>query len=152
MINSIIEAIGFALDEEFNNGESEKCTIYANEVKQGLKEPCFFISCINPTQRLFFNKRYFRENAFCIQYFPKDQNREKEECNAVIERLYRCLERLTVTGDLVRGTKMRGEITDGVLHFFVNYDMFVYFQQEKPTAMEELQISTSAKGIGDTNA
>lgn len=151
MINSIIEAIGVALNEEFNSDDGEKYTIYANEVKQGLKEPCFFISCINPTQRLFFNKRYFRENGFCIQYFPEDKNWEKEECNAVIERLYCCLEWLTVTGDLVRGTKMRGETVDGVLSFFVNYDMFVYFAQTKTPIMDELQHETLTKGTSDEN-
>lgn len=142
MINAIIEAISISLHSEFG----DRYTIYANEVKQGLKEPCFFVSCINPTSRLFFDKRYFQENAFCIQYFPADANREKEECNEVTERLFLCLEWLTVAGDLVMGTKMRSETADGILSFFVNYDMFVYIRKNEAPAMEELKQETTMKG------
>lgn len=140
MINSIIEAISIALNAEFTETEYE---MYMEEVRQDLKEPCFFIFCINPSQRLFLGRRYFREHAFCIQYFPKDGNRE---CNEVMERLYSCLEWLKVGEDLVMGTKMRGEIIDGVLNFFVNYDMFMYFaQQNEEPSMEGFQQKTTMK-------
>ena len=84
MINSIIEAISVALNGEF--GDSYKT--YTQDVKQGLKEPCFFVSCINPTHRLFRGKRYFKENQFCIQYFPQDKRQANEECNAVADWLF----------------------------------------------------------------
>ena len=141
MINSIIEAISVALNGEF--GDSYKT--YTQDVKQGLKEPCFFVSCINPTHRLFRGKRYFKENQFCIQYFPQDKRQANEECNAVADRLFFCLEYVTVTGDLVRGPKMRSEIVDGVLNFFVNYDLFVYKRTEE-NPMEDISSSVSAKG------
>ncbi len=136
-INSIIEGISVALDEKFN-AESEEYTIRANELKQGLKEPCFFISCINPTFRLFLDKRYFRENEFCIQYFPKSKDRAKEECNNVADRLFLVLRLINVGGNLQRGTKMHSEFVDGVLNFFVNYDMFVYLTKEDIPFMEVL--------------
>lgn len=142
MINSIIEAISISLNEEFG----DDYTNYTEEINQGLKEPCFFISCLNPTQKLFFGKRYFRENQFCIQYFPFDKMREKEECNDVAEKLFDCLEYINVTGDLVRGTKMKYEVTDGILNFFVNYDMFVYKKTDPPDVMEELSKNVSMKG------
>ena len=141
MINSIIEAISIALNGEFG----DSCKTYTQDVKQGLNEPCFFVACINPMHRLFRGKRYFKENQFCIQYFPQDKQRANEECNAVADRLFFCLEYVTVTGDLVRGTKMRSEVVDGVLNFFVNYDLFVYKEAEE-TPMEELSSSVSAKG------
>ena len=139
MINSIIEAISIALNAEFG----DECRIYADNIEQGLTEPCFFVSCINPTNRLFLGKRYFRSNEFCIQYFPKDRSREKEECNETAERLFLCLEWLTVDGELTMGTKMRSETVDGVLNFFVNYDMFVYRKGDAETAMEELTEETA---------
>ena len=141
MINSIIEAISISLNEEFG----DDYTNYTEEINQGLEEPCFFISCLNPTQRLFFGKRYFRENQFCIQYFSFDKMREKEECNDVAERLFSCLEYITVTGDLVRGTKMKYEFADGILNFFVNYDMFVYKKTDSPDVMEKLSKNVSTK-------
>ena len=66
MINSIIEAISVALDGEFREGYE----IHMEEIRQGLNEPCFFISCLNPTSRRFLKGRYFRVSQFCIQYFP----------------------------------------------------------------------------------
>lgn len=141
MINSIIKALSISLNKEFG----DEYTNYIEEVKQGLKEPCFFVSCINPTVKLFLDKRYFRKNQFCIQYFPKNNNRKKEECNDVAERLFLCLELITVNGDLVRGTGMKYEIVDGVLNFFVNYNIFVYRVTESLQVMENLRENVSLK-------
>ncbi len=141
MINSIIDSISIALNAEF--GDCYKN--YKEEKKQDLEEPCFFIQCLNPTQRLFLNKRYFRKNQFCIQYFPETGDKN-EECLAVAERLLECLEYLTVNSDLVMGTKMHYEVIDGILHFFVNYDMFVYKIAETVPIMEEVSAETSVKG------
>ena len=113
---------------------------------QGLKEPCFFIQCLNPTEELFFWKRYFRQNQFCIQYFPEDKMHGKQECYAVGERLLSCLEYLDVSGDLVMGTKRKYEVVDGILHFFVNYDLFVYKVAESVPVMEEVSSETHVKG------
>jgi len=140
MINSIIESISISLNAEFGDGY----TIYTESVGQGLQEPCFFVSCINPSSRPFLGKRYFRENQFCLQYFPADTDRAREECNAVAERLYTCLEYISVAGNLTRGTKMSYEVVDDVLNFFVNYDMFVY-KAATSDAMEDLSQNVTMK-------
>ena len=82
MIRSITEAVCIALSVEFGDGY----TIYTESVEQGLKEPCFFVSCIHSAGRKFPGRRYFRENQFCIQYLPADRDREAEECSTVAER------------------------------------------------------------------
>ena len=82
MINSIIESISITLNAEFG----DKYKIHREEKKQGLKEPCFFIQCLNPTEELFFWKRYFRQNQFCIQYFPLSEDDRNRECCSVLER------------------------------------------------------------------
>lgn len=138
MINSIIESISINLDAEFGY------ETHMEEIKQGLTEPCFFISCLNPTTELFFGKRYFRTNQFCIQYFPESDDNVQRECNDVAERLVWTLEYITLDGDLIRGTAMKYEVVDGVLHFFVNYDCFIYRIEEK-TAMESMETDTKVK-------
>lgn len=143
MINKIIDAISISINSEFGDGYE----IYTESLEQGLNEPCFSVFCLNPTNELFLNKRYFRTNMFCIQYFPSMEEKNVE-CNTVFERLYTCLELITVdetTGHLTRGTRMKGEIVDGVLNFFVNYDMFVY-KVETKDLMEDLEVNTDAKG------
>lgn len=141
MINSIIEAVSITLDAEFGY------ETHMEEIKQGLAEPCFFISCLNPITRLFFGKRYFRTNQFCIQYFPESDDRQRE-CNAVAERLVWCLEYIMVKDDKFHGTDMKYEVIDGILHFFVNYDCFVYRTGENE-AMEFMESDTRIKEEGD---
>lgn len=141
MINAVIGSISRALKKEFGS----RYKTYKEEKHQGLEEPCFFISCINPTKGLFLMKRYFRQNQFCIQYFPETE-KKNEECHTVAERLFVCLENLTVDGISVCGTNMNYEVTDGILHFFVNYDMYVYRVTEPPAVIGEVSCKTSVKG------
>lgn len=141
MINAIIEAVSVALNKEFGDGHET----HMEEIKQDLKEPCFLISCINPTNELFLDRRYRRTNQFCIQYFPETEEVQRE-CNDVAERMMLCLEYITIYGDdrPIRGTKMKAETVDGVLNFFVNYDCFVYrIRQQIP--MEKLETETNVK-------
>lgn len=144
MINSIIEAISVSLNEEFGDDYE----IHMEEIKQGLKEPCFFIACLNPTNNLFMGKRYERTNQFCIQYFPKSDEVQRE-CNGVAERMYECLEYITIEGDTkpIRGSAMKHEVIDDVLNFFVNYDFFTV-KTEDNTAMETMTASTGVKEGG----
>lgn len=142
MINKVTEAICIAINEEFG----DEYRIYTDEVRQDLKEPCFFVLCVNTENRLFFNKRYFMRNMFCIHYFPKDEETGNAECMSAAERLFSCLEWINVNGDLTMGADMKSEFSDGVLLFFVNYDFFVYKTAERIPAMEDVKEDISVKG------
>lgn len=141
MINSIIDGICLALNKEFGDDYE----IYTETKKQGLKEPCFSIVCINPRQRQFLGKRYFKENSFCIHFFPSS-NEPNQQINDVSNRLFSALEYITVDGDLVRGTNMTAESDDfGVLNFMVNYDFFIK-RIEESDPMESYDYQTNMKG------
>ena len=142
MINSIIEAISVSLNEEFGDDYET----HMEEIKQGLKEPCFFIQCLKPITRLFRGKKYFIQNPFCIQYFPESDDKQRE-CNDVAERMAWCLEYITVNGDEYRGTSINSELVDGVLNFFVNYDCFVYKVEKPDDPMEILKQKQNLKGM-----
>ena len=141
MINKIIDGISVAINSEFG----DHYEIYTESVEQGLKEPCFSIVCINPAINQVLGKRYFRTNQFCIHYFPKS-NEKLFELHSVTEKLMDALEIITVDGDKCRGTNMHGEVFDGVLSFFVNYDMYVYKHKDTEPMMETVSHSTSMKG------
>ena len=140
MINKIIDGISEAINQEFGDGYD----IYTESIEQGLEEPCFSILCLNPTNDLFLGKRYKRTNQFMIQFFPASDEKNKE-CNAVMDRLFDCLETITVQGDLTMGTKMNGEMVDGVLNFQVNYDMFVYKVESLDNKMDSYSVNTDAR-------
>lgn len=131
MINSIIDAISIALNAEFGDNYN----IYTESIEQGLKEPCFFVQCINPSSERFLGNKYKRTNQFCIQYFPSSEDKYNE-CMDVADRMFFSLD---VVGDNEwLGTKMGSEIVDDVLNFFVNYDGFVYRTKEQ-TPMETIE-------------
>lgn len=141
MINKLINGISEAIFKKFGSDYE----IYTESVEQGLHEPCFSITCINPTNELFRNKKYFRKNQFCIHYFPSSQDK-KEECNIVIEKLYDCLECIEVENNgKTRGSNMESEYSDGVLNFFVNFDMFVV-KTEQSEKMDSYISETDVKG------
>ena len=84
---------------------------------------------------------------FCVQYFPETEGKENAECYGIAERLFSCLEYLELDGERIKGTRMRYEITDGILNFFVNYDMFVYQQiTGESDKMETLSGTIMTKG------
>lgn len=139
--DGIVEALGKALRSEFG----EEYTVYDEEVKQGMTVPCFFVSCCESKERQYFGSRYFRENKFLIQYYPKSSNRKKQECDRVSKRLFDCLLWIRDKGEPLMGRKMSCEYQKGVLSFFVNYDMFLYRQQDK-TLMGELSQHSIPKG------
>ena len=141
MTNAIIGAISRALDAEFDG----RCRIYMEEKEQDLKGPCFFIQCLNPASEHFLGNRYSRRSQFCIQYFPETREKRRE-CYRVAERLLSCLEYIALEGDAVMGTRMHYEVLDGVLHFFVDYDMFVDRREGEIPAMGEGSQETLVKG------
>lgn len=139
-VQNLIDAIAEALFQEFGSSYE----IYTEKVEQGLTEPCFMIRCVNPTKSVHLGMRYKRTNQFVIQYIPSTSE-AYEECMSVVERLFECLEYVTLSGKLVPGTEMNGEVTDGILNFKVNYDGFVLKTDDKAN-MEILEIVTEAKG------
>ena len=140
MINKIINGICLALSSNFG----EEREIYTEAVEQGLIDGSFLILCLNPTNSRFLGERYFRTNQFCVHYFPKTEE-PNTECLEILEELYDTLELIDVDGDLVRGTNMSSEMTDGVLQFFVNYDFFTIGEKDN-TFMEEFDQTTDVKG------
>lgn len=137
MVNAVIKGISIELGREFGNNYK----VHTESIEQGLKEPCFFITCVNPAQRHMYGfghvKRYSKEMQFCIQYFPSNKKALNDECNDVTERLFQCLEYITpYKADMpVHGTNMRAEVVDDVLNFFVNYDFYTYHITEAEETM-----------------
>lgn len=141
MIEQIINGILAAISEEFGDAY----TLYTESVEQGLKEPCFFVFCISPNTRVFRGKRYFHENQFAIQYLTNAEE-PRAEYAEVAERLFSCLELITVEGDLMRGTDMNTEISDEALTFTLNYSFFSY-QPSGELKMERFEgTETELKG------
>ncbi|WP_027636928.1 phage tail terminator family protein [Clostridium butyricum] len=144
MINKIIKGISQKLDSEFNS-KDDKYTIYTESIEQGFDEPCFSIISLKPISTNLVGNRYKREYSFDIQYFPENEQ-SNNEINEVIERLFTSLEYIRVDGNLVKGTKINGEIVDNVLHFFINFNMIIKKETEIIDRMESLIVNQKTGG------
>jgi hypothetical protein len=68
----------------------------------------------------------------------------QSENNAVLERLFLCLEYITLEdGTVVRGESMQGEYDENTLNFFVSYDVFVYITEGKTDLMGTLEYNNN---------
>lgn len=134
MISDIVNGITAALHAAFPEGR-----IYPEDVRQGLREPCFLIRCIDPSEVPIAGGRYWRNNLFTVKYIPLDGTHANDECYTVQDKLFRVLEYISVAGKLKRGTGMHGEIIDGILHFYINYNQIVRKIKQADT-MDELRL------------
>ncbi|MBR2504419.1 MAG: hypothetical protein IKB61_00555 [Elusimicrobiaceae bacterium] len=145
MVNDIINGLAVKLNEVF--GADYK--IYKESIEQGFREPCFSIVLLESLNTPKLQNRYLRETAFDIHYFPKSTTGAKNEMYEIAEQLILALEHITVKDNgvdsLCRGSKMRYEIVDNVLHFFVNYDLFVMKELEKSDGMKSVAINSKTE-------
>lgn len=139
MINKIVDGISNALNQEFG----DEYEIYQNNVMQGLDEPCFFIAVLEPSKEQLLQNRFLQRNPFDVHYFPKrwDDNREMQE---VAERMLDCLEWI-IPEEPIHGTEIRWQIEDGVLHFFVSYNV-VRNRMIQKDLMQEITQNITTEG------
>lgn len=139
MINKIVDGISNALNQEFG----DEYEIYQNNVMQGLDEPCFFIAALEPSKDQLLQNRFLQRNPFDVHYFPKrwDDNREMQEA---AERMLDCLEWI-IPEEPIHGTEIRWQIEDGVLHFFVSYNV-VRNRMIQKDLMQEITQNITTEG------
>ncbi|MEG6521135.1 phage tail terminator family protein [Desulfotomaculum sp. 1211_IL3151] len=130
IVNDVREAVIAALNQHFPDIE-----IYGEEIKQGFEEPCFFVKLFPVAQDREFGRRYKRYHSFDIHYFAATN----EDMHVMAERLYEHMEYIKVSGGTARGKKLRHEIVDGVLHFFVDYDFHIIREKQPYPKMQELE-------------
>ena len=134
-LSAILDGISEKLDADFG----DEYTIYPEEVKQGLTRPCFFIKPLKPSNTKERDITYRRENPYCIHFFPKNVNNPVQECYQMLDSLYMALEYIEVAGNLVRGVGMLGEIHDGILLFYIYYNVRIRKVYD-PILMEHLEM------------
>lgn len=116
-------------------------TLYPDEkvsdekIRQGLENVRFFVKVLDTAQNREIDRRYKRCVFLDIHYFASNY----EEAYEVAETLYEGMEYIQVGEHTVRGTGMRSEIVDDVLHFFVSYDYHVIKPKAPGTKLQGLE-------------
>lgn len=139
MVSDIVTGISLKINKLFGDGY----TIHEEDIKQGLYEPCFFIMLVDSTAKSVIGSSKFRRHSFDIQYFPRKNSRA--EMLSVAYDLVDGLEYITLLdGSVLRGTSISYRIIDGVLHFYVDYNVFTHVPAET-TPMKNVQIETNGR-------
>jgi hypothetical protein len=142
MATEIIKAVSKALDQAFSTAGGAFEIYFSEDVRQGLKEPCFFIAHVGSSQTRMIGRRHRQLNSFDVQYFPQAKGGNAEMIG-VAGQLYDALEFVRLAdGDLVHGTELKYDIQDGVLHFFVDYNVFLK-EEAGLDGMETLEVDAA---------
>jgi len=141
VLNDIINGISVALNAEFPDLQ-----IYIDEIEQGMQTPCFLIVNLLNRETQKLDNRYLREHSFDVHYFPESITKPTREAATVGTKLFDVLEYITVNGALVRGTDRRHELVNDVLHFFVDYDVYIHKLKDPAPYMETLEHTQVLKG------
>lgn len=145
MYNDILDAVTRKLAELF-----PECTIYIDSVEQGLKEPCFFVGFLEPSEKPMIGRRYYRKAGIYIQYLPQSSDQSSREVYDTADRLMDHMEFISLSnGDMLHGTNMNWKIAleSSVLSFFVDYNHFAIKKAgQMEESMENVEIKSQAKG------
>lgn len=129
-------------------GESE---IHLGELKQGFKEPCFYIHLLDVYYTHVVGDRYQLLIPLNIEYHSDEKNSAKKAyaCSNLFEKLTLALEYIEPKDmGMIRGQDMHSNIEDGVMHFMVDYKIFIRKKdiREIPV-MQKLILTIQPKGV-----
>lgn len=110
---------------------------------QELIEKTFYIRLQSSTRTAGLGNRYTTRDLFEISYYVKEA--AATEYNRVSARLFECLEYIKENENLVRGEEMKNEVQDGVLHFFVQYQLHLMKEVTKEDCFETMKITEGVK-------
>ena len=139
-IQDLKMGISIKLNELF--GDTYK--IYAEEVKQGLSPPSFFIKHVRSSASKGIGGRYTRNNLFSVNFFPVENGAELEQCDAVADTLLIDFEYVMSGADTFRTTKKNSFVLDKVLHFEfeINYPILKVEAEELMANLTQTSTTT----------
>jgi hypothetical protein len=132
VMSGIVQAIGTAYPD---------ADVYT-EAPASPQQPYFYVKLLSSTLDGGLNRRLRLTYAFDVQYVT-DTNADRYD---VADSLYAALGRIAVQGEGVRGAGMRAELTEDVLHFFVQYDFQIVESKPETAKMQHLTQEGNLKG------
>jgi hypothetical protein len=131
MVNDLLTAVTTQLGKTFGTTYH----YYVENVKQGLKHPCFTVDVIQPTKRVRSPFLYDRKVPLVIHFFNPAPDTLKRDSYTVAEQTVECLEHLPFQNGFIRGEKISWQIVEDVLQIFVTYD----FMTQKVVPMDNME-------------
>jgi len=104
------------------------------EFPQGVDPPRFFVRLLEPGHVRELGRRFRRRYPFAIRYFAAAPT--NDDLYDIAEQLTQAVAWITLEGRPLPGLDMRFQIENGVLEFWVAYEMLVW---EQPIAAPKMQ-------------
>lgn len=117
MVNKILNAVTKHLGESFGNSYK----YYVEDVKQGLKKPCFTIDVLETNGRSRSMIQYDKTIPLVIHYFNDNKETIKKDSYNMGEQLSETLEYLPIEDTFLRGESISYHMVEDVLQLFVTY-------------------------------
>lgn len=134
----IIRALNIALSKKLEE-IFDSPTIYHDMLPMGYEAPCFFISNVDTQVSLFMYDRYRMTVNYDITYHPNERKFYTAEFSKVGNLMSFGLEYIDLEDNKpLRGSNIRYEVQDGVLHFFITFDFFVRQYKGRGEYMQKL--------------
>lgn len=146
MVNSVINEVVIGMATKINKIYNKKYPIHTDSEEQGLDKPCFFIKYLNgdENREIGLQDRFYKDklNFVIIGY---TQDGDTEILNDMIDNLYE-LEYIELTDrTLLRAQKLHPKIEDGVLHFFIDYEIFIKKDDATTIKMDNYDLTGEVK-------
>lgn len=140
MLKETISGISEALAEKFGGDYP----IYTEEIAESLQNHCFVIKCLTYSQALRVGTRYETKQAFDIRYYPGSED-AYGDISDLVEKTCECLEYISISNQLVRGSSLKCDLEERPIHFLVNYDYFYVKKELTDMTMEVLEVQTKER-------
>lgn len=119
------------------------CKIYAGEVKEGFKRPCFFTQIV-PLRSEYENKNYKSDRLMVVLNYFNEDDTELENIKMYDELINIFMMTLKVQERYFLLRNIRGSTEDDVLQFRFDLDFFSELtKEEEHEVMKDLEIETN---------
>ena len=107
--------------------------IYGESVPQGFEEPSFFVKVLDGSRAQQLDRRYIHEVSIDIHYFATSNKDAEKMANNLYEQM-EVLEAIKI-----KGKNMKHEVSDRVLHFFIDYKVHLMKDAKQYPKMNRLE-------------
>lgn len=113
--------------------------VYGEIPSEGITKPYFYVATVSVVQSGEINQRCKRTLSFDIQYFPDNPAQMNQAAYEMAEVLFWDMEYLELEGAKAKAKEMHCESAEGVLHFYLSYDIRLRKENETGPQMESLE-------------
>lgn len=129
----ILKSVGAAIAALFDYNTA----VFTEAIPNENTAPCFFIQETEHFCERSVGNRFLHKSRLCVTYYPESKFAKRAECEKIARTLFVGLEFVDSDEGMLHGIEKHYEIKDGVMRFYLGFDYFTIYEEEK-SVMERL--------------